>query len=68
MDTLSYKHLVFRITDRVLIVWVYYTMTYMVSQQATDVWKAIKTAEILVQNYMVRIESCSADWDTAAAN
>lgn len=40
----------------------------MVSQQATDVWKAIKTAEILVQNYMVRIESCSADWDTAAAN
>ena len=37
-------------------------------QRSSVGWKAIKTAEILVQNYMVRIESCSADWDTAAAN
>ena len=37
-------------------------------QRSSVGWKAIKTAELLVQNYMVRIESCSADWDDAAAN
>ena len=37
-------------------------------QRSSVGWKGIKTAEILVQNYMVRIESCSPDWDDATAN
>lgn len=39
------------------------------NQRATVGWKATKTAEILVDPYMVRIESCTpdptADWETA---
>lgn len=38
------------------------------NQRATVGWKAIKTAERLVEQYMVRIESVSAYSDTAAAN
>ena len=30
-----------------------------VSQQVTDVWKAMKTAEILLEPYMYRVECCS---------
>ena len=30
-----------------------------VSQQVTDVWKAMKTAEILMEPYMYRVECCS---------
>lgn len=38
-------------------------------QRSSVGWKAIKTAEILVQNYIVRVESCSARFSaTAAAN
>ena len=38
------------------------------NQRATVGWKAVKTAEILVEAYMVRIESLSAYSATAAAN
>lgn len=38
------------------------------NQRATVGWKALKTAERLVEQYMVRIESCSAYSSTAAAN
>ena len=37
-------------------------------QRSSVGWKALKTAEILVQNYMVRIESCSEYSATATAN
>lgn len=38
------------------------------NQRSTVGWKAIKTAERLVEQYMVRIESLSAYSETAAAN
>lgn len=37
-------------------------------QRSSVGWKAIKTAEMLVENYMVRIESCVPDFNTTAAN
>lgn len=38
-------------------------------QRSSVGWKAILTAEILIQNYMVRVESCSAEYSaTASAN
>lgn len=38
-------------------------------QRSSVGWKAMKTAEILVPNYLVRVESCSARFSaTAAAN
>lgn len=37
-------------------------------QRSSVGWKAIKTAEILIPNYLVRVESCSPDFDTADAN
>lgn len=38
-------------------------------QRSSVGWKGIKTAEILVENYMLRLESCSARFSsTAAAN
>lgn len=37
-------------------------------QRSSVGWKAIKTAELLVPNYIVRIESCVADFDSTAAN
>ena len=38
-------------------------------QRSTVGWKAIKTAEILIQDYIVRVESCSAKFSaTASAN
>ena len=37
--------------------------------KATDVWKGLKTAELLVEQYLVRIESKSPDFsDGLAAN
>ena len=38
------------------------------NQRATVGWKAIKTAEILVNQYIVRIESAASEGDTAIAN
>ena len=38
-------------------------------QRSTVGWKAIKTAEILIEDYIVRVESCSAKFSgTATAN
>ena len=37
-------------------------------QRSSVGWKAIKTAELLVPNYLVRIESCSPDFDATPAN
>ena len=37
-------------------------------QRSTVGWKAIKTAELLIPNYLVRVESCSPDFDTTASN
>lgn len=37
-------------------------------QRSTIGWKAIKTAEILLPNYLVRVESCSPDFSATAAN
>ena len=37
-------------------------------QRSSVGWKAIKTAELLVPNYLVRVESCSPDFDTTTAN
>ena len=37
-------------------------------QRSTVGWKAVKTAEILMDEYMVRIESCVADFNTTSAN
>jgi hypothetical protein len=40
-----------------------------VSQQVTDVWKAIRTAKLLVDSYMIRVESYSNRFSkTALAN
>lgn len=39
-----------------------------VSHQVTDVWKALKTAEILMEPYMHRVECCSEFSDDAEAN
>ena len=38
------------------------------NQRATVGWKAIKTVEILVDQYIVRIESAASEGDTAIAN
>lgn len=37
-------------------------------QRSSVGWKAIKTAEMLVENYLVRLESCVPDFDGTAAN
>lgn len=37
-------------------------------QRSSVGWKATKAAEILMDNYMVRIESCVADFNTTPAN
>lgn len=37
-------------------------------QRSSVGWKAIKTAEMLVENYLVRVESCVPDFDGTAAN
>lgn len=37
-------------------------------QRSSVGWKALKTAEILIPNYLVRVESCSAFSSTTAAN
>lgn len=37
-------------------------------QRSSVGWKAIKTAEILVPNYLVRIESCSSKFTSTAEN
>lgn len=37
-------------------------------QRSTVGWKALKTAEILIPSYLVRVESCSPDFDATAAN
>lgn len=37
-----------------------------VSQQATDVWKASRTAELLIPQYLVRVESKSAAFSASA--
>ena len=37
-------------------------------QRSSVGWKAIKTAEILIPNYLVRVESCSPDFSTTPAN
>ena len=37
-----------------------------ISHQATDVWKAIKTAVRLVEEYMIRVMSVSSFNDAAA--
>ena len=37
-------------------------------QRSSVGWKAFKTAELLVPNYLVRIESCSPDFDETASN
>ena len=42
-----------------LIVWIYFIEKYVVSQQVTDVWKGLKTAELLIEQYLVRVESKS---------
>lgn len=39
------------------------------NQRSSVGWKALKTAEILVENYLIRVESCSARYSaTAQAN
>ena len=37
-------------------------------QRSSVGWKAIKAAEMLVQNYLVRVESCVPDFDSTPAN
>lgn len=37
-------------------------------QRSSVGWKALKTAELLIPNYLVRIESCSPDFAQTAAN
>ena len=37
-------------------------------QRSSVGWKAIKVAELLVPNYLVRVESCSPDFDETASN
>lgn len=36
-------------------------------QRSTVGWKAMKTAEILVENYMIRVESCSPRYSASAS-
>jgi hypothetical protein len=45
-------------------------MNINVNQRATAGWKAVKTAEILYNDYLVRIESAStfSNTDAGAAN
>ena len=51
-----------------IIVWVNFSKNKMVSQQVTDVWKALKTAEILMDPYLYRVECCTAFSGEAQAN
>jgi N4-gp56 family major capsid protein len=37
-------------------------------QRSSVGWKAIKTAEVLIPSYIVRVESCSPDFDETASN
>lgn len=37
-------------------------------QRSSVGWKAIKTAELLIPSYLVRVESCSPDFDETPAN
>lgn len=37
-------------------------------QRSSVGWKAIKTAEMLIPSYLVRVESCSPDFDETASN
>lgn len=37
-------------------------------QRSSVGWKAIKTAELLIPSYLVRVESCSPDFDNTPAN
>lgn len=37
-------------------------------QRSSVGWKGIKTAELLIPNYIVRVESCSPDFDDTEAN
>ena len=37
-------------------------------QRSSVGWKAIKTAELLIPSYLVRVESCSPDFDETASN
>lgn len=37
-------------------------------QRSSVGWKALKTAELLIPNYLVRVESCSPDFDATPAN
>lgn len=37
-------------------------------QRSSVGWKAIKTAELLIPQYLVRVESCSPDFDSTLAN
>lgn len=37
-------------------------------QRSSVGWKAVKVAELLVPNYLVRVESCSPDFDETASN
>ena len=37
-------------------------------QRSSVGWKAIKTAELLIPNYLVRVESCVPEFDNTAAN
>lgn len=37
-------------------------------QRSSVGWKAIKTAELLIPSYLVRLESCVADFDDTASN
>jgi hypothetical protein len=38
-----------------------------VSHKVTDVWKGLKTAELLVEQYLIRIESKSPDFSSNLA-
>ena len=51
-----------------MIVWIDFSKNDVVSQQVTDVWKALKTAEILVEPYLYRVECCSAFSEDAMGN
>lgn len=51
-----------------MIVWIDFSKNDVVSQQVTDVWKALKTAEILMDPYLYRVECCTAFSGEALAN
>ena len=38
------------------------------NQRSSVGWKGMKTAELLIQNYLVRVESCSPDFDETESN